>query len=1097
MISSNIWKRGVILITTIMVGAIITVLGSAYVTSVVIQHMMDRNHIDNIKAIYAAEKGVEYGFTEFKRNTYAWGTHEVDPDPDNNNILNRTTPFDSSLGGVYDDATGSYIYDIYEDALDAKVEVRAYKDPDNEDQYIILSRGTVGRAQRVLKYKIGSTSLYQYFLFYPDGYWTQWSFDGKTIDGEPIGAIHVNGDLSVVRGQYNNIREFSISGHAFYSSTNINFHPAYYYDDNDEYGNSDAPIDGVAPIPRNDFPPYAFKYPLHDTDPVLGFDGGLGILRRSPFLDPGLHFWGSYYTDNTPGEFDPHTYGHFCINKDDDGEWNRVPKILPENPPKWGWDKYNGNPGYSGYPGGIEMEVRFDPSYNEDEAILWLIDEETKRGEVFLPTFYNDWDSIWEWEKDDTGFTGGGAVKEYFPVSVLNTIVETDPGPGAPGNPNPEGLLAGLQGNSERDIYNAVKQYKLHVEDSETYPDEFPSYVHETTMQNWIKNGLLGGEEPGDFVSAFLSWWKLREYHHGEELDPAVDHRTGEPIQKFPSDADVPAWERIFWEAWLNYWPPAAAFNSFAHNKVYTESGNAAHTSHAINAEWWEDLSYGDDRAGLTKDDDDMLLQVEYLNTEYQWEEFNAFLDSTINADNDVFLYEANGGKYEVPLSIGDYYPGMAQGNGLYIVEDRDPDTGAGLETFTVTFRGEEETGTLDECITDLGLSSWLDTDEFANACYSTDLNWDPDPDDDGENIILPPNINVIQIDVGALKDAIAALGEGEVWEKVVYIEAPSYDTRLVNGKALPDGGFTVVSPYDVYVKAVEDNETGETIGLFHYAETDKEFSTDGPDNNFQPAAIITNSRVWFLSSEFEDVVPDPNDPKSFPYPLRFPRSPYSLEEPTFLDDYCWGEAGELWPNELADQKPAVKPEDFVTWVDENLTPDQQKDLLDGGEDNYKVVEDAKITNNVNYNNYYNVAVVSPVNPLGDYAEYWTDDNGTQKKWYVEGAFIELQREITVGGEEVYVGWAEWNGQPVYREHLKHHNEWQFAKFERLRFDLLVEATYMLAHYPYSVYQYEERFYDEDWGERPPGDLLSGHQQVWEELRRSNAFTHHQDLPII
>ena len=62
----------------------------------------------------------------------------------------------------------------------------------------------------------------------------------------------------------------------------------------------------------------------------------------------------------------------------------------------------------------------------------------------------------------------------------------------------------------------------------------------------------------------------------------------------------------IFWEAWLNYWPPVRGKN---HNGVYSPADNR----HAINPEWWEDLVYGNDRpvSGTT----DTVLSLTHLNT--------------------------------------------------------------------------------------------------------------------------------------------------------------------------------------------------------------------------------------------------------------------------------------------------------------------------------------------------------------------------------------------------------------------------------------------------------------------------------------------------
>ncbi len=262
----------------------------------------------------------------------------------------------------------------------------------------------------------------------------------------------------------------------------------------------------------------------------------------------------------------------------------------------------------------------------------------------------------------------------------------------------------------------------------------------------------------------------------------------------------------------------------------------------------------------------------------------------------------------------------------------------------------------------------------------------------------------------------------------------------------MPDGGLTLVSPYDVYVKAQEKIIDGETKYAFNYEKADKTSSSDESDNYFQPTAVISNSRVYFLSSEFKDFNPDNGD--EYPYPYNFPNNPYSVRENTFLQDYCW----DNWPGELP--QPGSEEEATWSWVEGNLDNDQQKTLLDAGESQWDSVNSDKMINQVTKSNYYNVAVASPEDPRGVLRER------VDKYMTIEGAFIRLKDR-----------WAE-----NYRSHKS------CEAYEINRFNL---TSYTWRGDDFKVYgggrknyEYEERFWSP--GGRPSGDFASGSQASWQ-----------------
>ena len=409
--------------------------------------------------------------------------------------------------------------------------------------------------------------------------------------------------------------------------------------------------------------------------------------------------------------------------------------------------------------------------------------------------------------------------------------------------------------------------------------------------------------------------------------------------------------------------------------------------------------------------------------------------------------YANFGGQYETPLDITATYGSLAQSGGLYIREN----TGPGPR-FTMAFNGATANGSLNGCLNALGLRSWISTAEFYDP-YGTDRaysNW----------TIPPPPIRVIQLDFANLIASGANINN-----HLIYLDSPTYDTRIVNAATLPSGGFTLVTPYNVYVKAQTKVINGTTVNAFNYEAADRIHAADPLDSNFQPAAVITNSDLFLLSSEFRDRNPDNGD--EYPYGDNFPYYP-PLGSNVFLRDYCW----DNWPAPPFPARPAAKAQLTPAWVNANLSIPQQTTLINAGEAQWDVENGAKKINRVTKYNIFNLAVSSPSTPLPNFRELW-NYGGSAK---VEGAFIKLP--------------ARWSSR--YRSYTT------CVYYEGFRFQLpngpppyATASYYGYKFYPaYPAYSYQERFWEAE--ERPSADFFAGSQAVWQELADSDDnFTRH------
>jgi hypothetical protein len=963
-------NKGIILITTFMVSAVLFVLSGVYMSSSMVQNWAAQREKGTTQAFYAAEQGMQYAFIEAQNHGYKWSTHYVKNVPAKDLEIQTTAPA-ISLTGAKINASGCYEVST----PSGTVEVKAYPDPLRPDETILLSRGIDPRnvTSRIIKYRISRKSLYKNFMFWPVNFSASGSFNGKAIDGKPIGSLHINGNISLDSGtiKFSNFSRISCSGNIYYY--NNKFDKPYDLDVrawNPSFCNFEsnvANLDGIAPLSRSTSAPYDFSFP-----------------SRGLFQNPSTHFYGNDRSDDWTGANDITESGWWTVNG------KEIPKQLPDNPTSWSWPKY------SGARAANEKAVRFEVT---NTALQWLVNAEEKAGE------YSVKPSSWLNAGADGNSNGLVDDSEGDKVTLLAVNSEGSFWDSFDG----QGLSKGLRGFSEYEIYSAVKSF----EDSggSSFGTVFPGSGHlYDDLKDWIANTLKDRQ-------GYLSWWKSRQYHHKAKLQEDVG------VYHFESDAaTVPAVERIFWEAWLNYWPPA-------HGKVHTEVLPLVYSSYrTLNPEWWQDLRYGDDRS-LS---DGTNIEVKYLNTQYQSTEFQSWLQTqSLGAGQtlaDIIKFNV---PPETPLAISACYASPAQNNGLYIKEN----SSAG--TFTVAYNGIEETrSSLAGCLAALGISDWVSTTQFYNSSTTT-----------ADYVTTPVPIQAIQIDVEMLRK------QGNINNHIIYIESPTYDTRLVNGATLPEGGFTVVSPYDVYIKAQQKSIDGKPVNAFNYEAADKIKSGDGVDTNWQPAALITNSRVYFLSSQYKDF------DAALPYPAYFPVSTTNaLFEPTFLKEYCWNN----WPTEKGyPSKPAQASLDWG-WVNSNLSATQQQSLLTAGNNQWAAVNTDAMPNKVTLNNSFNVGVASAEDPRGNVIERW--QSGTSLN--VEGSFIKLKDKF-----------APDPGKPTVMPYRLHYD---YGKFEKERFKLVNASAGTRAYSSSVAYEYEERFWESD--SRPSADFFTGSQQRWEEV---------------
>jgi hypothetical protein len=284
-----------------------------------------------------------------------------------------------------------------------------------------------------------------------------------------------------------------------------------------------------------------------------------------------------------------------------------------------------------------------------------------------------------------------------------------------------------------------------------------------------------------------------------------------------------------------------------------------------VNMEWWQDLEYGTDRASSGGDMFPARLVDNitggahdparyFLNTKHQSAEWGNWL-STNNLDqfgtNQTLIQDKSQGAQ--PLQIGSIMDisqyaannrlkQKAQNGGIYIGDD-------GLGNFLNP------------------ISSHTNETQFYNSAAPA-LN----------GTLFAPN-SVLKIDVNSLKQQIendiASGGPLADFNGVLYVDLTGnswtlthYDddasgVMLFNAERLPDGGLSLVTPQNVYIKGNYNldptglsakNRTADDINVINRVIADKSYIVDENDLEWQPAEIVTRRQTYFNSQDFPEL---------------------------------------------------------------------------------------------------------------------------------------------------------------------------------------------------------------------------------------------------
>ncbi|RKX18307.1 MAG: hypothetical protein DRP26_05455 [Candidatus Zixiibacteriota bacterium] len=377
-----------------------------------------------------------------------------------------------------------------------------------------------------------------------------------------------------------------------------------------------------------------------------------------------------------------------------------------------------------------------------------------------------------------------------------------------------------------------------------------------------------------------------------------------------------------------------------------------------LNREWWEDMSYGDDRSSLTDDmataatiDNSTGLAEDnyYFNSRYQANAWSAWLsDNGLNEkgeDKTVVEDKTQGGTYVDPGEIiGDQaakhnkLKNKALAGGIYIgitgtsAEDVDKNgivemkdrglvidaLGQEGENLEADVNGDEVVDEADveavdaaagtvayEIVDPKGnfLSSCTESTQFYNAIHPNR--------DSGQ---YAPS-NVLKIDVSQVNDWVEL--EMPEFNGVMYVDLngvfgdlgdenleKTNGVMLVNGERLPDGGLSLVTPNSVYIKG---NYNLDPNG-------DEEINRDADDADGSDIITRTIANKSYITSE-GDLSWQPAEiisyrpvytlSEDFPEPQSMPLPEYHYyqyhdenggrTEVDIIDDPRWGSPGASW----------------------------------------------------------------------------------------------------------------------------------------------------------------------------------------------------------
>ncbi len=471
--------------------------------------------------------------------------------------------------------------------------------------------------------------------------------------------------------------------------------------------------------------------------------------------------------------------------------------------------------------------------------------------------------------------------------------------------------LSGHPGNVK--MFDADKKITVTYTDSTPADPNLPEEDAFKTAYN--------AELAGSSVDWNQFWNEWRDNHNN-------DYRAYQG--NFTGGAD---WERRFYLAAYNWTNPG--------------------TPWAVNMEWWEDLEYGTDRPILSNDmapaeDVDRSTGEEldryFLNTKEQaavWEDWLNAQNLDAEGENKTLVQDkSQGGKYVDPGKIikkqtdYDAIKEKAQNGGVYI--------GFAWETAEQAQANLYIDNVLDW--NDFSVGYWryiegkLTWDEFLrfwgilwnNYGETADLE-NPIADCVVEtqfyNVERPARerylsgrtykykykpSRILAIDVNALKEKIEQ--EMPNFNGVVYVD--SYDwsniqydsdadgVMLVNAERMPDGGLSIVTPNNVYIKG---NYNLDPAGdLDKYRDPDdpnviqrvienKDYIDYESELEWQPAEIITTRAVYTLSEDFSEPQTMPLMHRWDPHYYQYYDQYSGYTDADVIDHPRWGSPGASW----------------------------------------------------------------------------------------------------------------------------------------------------------------------------------------------------------
>jgi len=453
--------------------------------------------------------------------------------------------------------------------------------------------------------------------------------------------------------------------------------------------------------------------------------------------------------------------------------------------------------------------------------------------------------------------------------------------------------------------------------------------------------------------------------------------------------ADNLAIEKKFWRARYN----CQDTGNWAADADTASTDSFAASHYSINHEWWDDLTYGNDRASLTDDLSPAQSEITtspeyegyYLNTEHQvqsWQDYMENKEVTITKSDtgeeetlelsSVINDSNTGGEYINPMRLEVNYAERAEEGGISITTSINSAWTQWQQTridmIRRYFRGEI---TREEFI-DMYLT-WLQSnpaparyvsnnpisdvttvDNFYNTtrpARASEYTWQGNLFDKfPEYSWMPARTKVLTIDVAALNEKIE--NENLSFNGVVYVEsadysdtAYDYSVRLINAGVLPEAGLTVVSPHNIYVQGnfnldntIPDDGTSldardyQAIQDYMATHSSEGYSQD--DFTWHPAALISTQRmVYTLSDSFND----PQQlPLSYDYWNRDTRDyyPYCLDDAEFLEDHVPAPSSSSLPQTVKtffDNHPELTPPSSWSWdwINTNLDVDTYPEAND------------------------------------------------------------------------------------------------------------------------------------------------------------------------